>query len=176
MLMRDRVLWAATVALLVSTVAVPASAGYRRIGDADDMKGPIDVRWAAHGHAPGGVLRHGVGTYGTWRGRALREYGLRIDFDIDKDRKVERQLRVDYLKGRLRAAIYGGRFFDRRASGRVRVRRPNRRSLWVSFAADTLEEGLRRYRWRVLVYARGVCPGSCPADAAPPRGWIRHPL
>lgn len=169
--------FAVTVAVLLTAgVVSPAAAGYRRVRDVPDVEGRLDVRWAAHGHADDDRLRHGIGTYGRWRDRALRSYRIRVDFNLDGDRAAERQLRVRYGKGRLRAAMFEGELFDSRVPGRVAVRRPNRRSLWVSFAPGMLKEDLERYRWRVLAYARGVCPGSCPADAAPGRGWIRHRL
>lgn len=163
--------------LLPAGLPGPAGAGYRRVRDAgDDFDGRLDLRWAAHGHAGDDRLRHGIGTYERWRNRALRSYRFRVDFNLDKDRAAERQLRVRFARGRLRAAMYEGDYFDQKVPGRVAVRRPNRRSLWVSFFRSLLKEDLARYRWRALVYLQGVCPGSCPLDAAPARGWIRHRL
>lgn len=166
------------IALLVVVGGLdPAAAGYRRVQDPDDLEARVDVKWASHGHLKeGGALRHALGTHARWRSRALRSYRVRIDFDLDKDAAAERQLRVRYKDGRLRAAMYRGEFFDVEVQGRVRVRRPNRRSMWVAFAPDLLRKDLARYRWSVLVYARGTCPGSCPADSAPDRGWVKHRL
>lgn len=168
---------AVTLAILLTAgSASPVAAGYRRVRDARDVEGRLDLRWAAHGHSGSDRLRHGIGTYGRWRDRVLRSYRVRVDFDVDGDRGAERQLRVRYAKGRLRAAMYEGELFDSRVPGRVTVRRPNRRSLWLAFAPGMLRKDLTRYRWRVLAYVHRTCVESCPADSAPRRGWIRHRL
>jgi hypothetical protein len=155
----------------------PAAAGYRRVQDPDDLEARVDVKWASHGHVKGGeALRHALGTYGRWRGRALRSYRARIDFNLDKDGAAERQLRVRYRDGRLRAKMYRGELFGVEVPGRVKVRRANRRSMSVTFAPGMLRENLARYRWSLLVYLDATCPGSCPSDSAPNRGWVKHRL
>jgi hypothetical protein len=133
----------------------------------------------SHGDRPS-RLRHGLFTYERWRTNALGgRYGttLVVEFDTDRDRRVDRELRIRRKDGRLWAGMFQEQpYFDDLVSEQVRVWRPNRRGVKIAFQARLLGKGIRSYTWRVWWFDRGglECPGSCGTDFAPKRGWFKH--
>ena len=168
---------ALAVGLCVALAMSPVTADEKRVSDPKDLGYNLDVKWVSHDHGDRHrMVRHGIGSYGRWRDRGLRGYTMRLELNTNKTNAFERSVRIDYRDGRLRAAMYKGKFMDVKVPGRVRMWRPTRRTIWVSFDADMLRDGIKRYRWSISLYQNGECPGSCDFDGAPDNGWIRHRL
>ncbi len=106
----------------------------------------------------------------SWRLRALRpgrgELALLFDLDgkiVDGHPEFERGLVIWASGGRLHAEMRGGR---NQVLGRVKVCRPNNRTVKVAFRKALLRPRLAEYRWfaRTLVYEGEHISGG---DAAP---------
>lgn len=183
--MRRLVLFAAA-ALLAPVPALADGATFRdgdeqpfceEPGDCPDND-YMDFRRVTSGH--GGGLRHGLRTMKRWKTKELGgPHGVTIyvDFDVDGDRRVEREVRVRRKHGELQARMFRGRYLRKEVEGRLVAWRPDRRSLKVRFPAGLLGDDVESYRWRVFWAQRDLaCTGSCHTDSAPDQGWYEHTL
>lgn len=141
----------------------------------------IDFRRLTFGHErPARALRHGIETRKRWKTKWLggrHGVSIYIDFNTDDDRRMERGLEIRRKDGKLWAGMFRGRYHRKRVPGRVRVWRPDRRSVKVRFGKGLLRDELDGYRWTVWWANRDVvCPGSCSIDHAPNRGRYEHRL
>lgn len=141
----------------------------------------MDFRRLTFGHGDSGrTLRHGFYTEKRWKTRRLGgRHGTTIDitFNTDRDQRGERSIEIRRKDGELQARMFRGRYLLKPIPGDIRVWRPDRRSVKVAFAPRLLGERVRRYRWYVVWYDRGLaCPGSCGNDFAPNKGWYEHRL
>lgn len=178
-----------TAALLAA--ATPALAGggafrdgdeqpFCETGDCDDTD-YMDFRRLTFGHGRSeSVVRHGIRTLKRWKTKELGgRHGvtIHVHLDTDGDERVERSLRIRRKHGSLWAGMFRGKHLRKSVGGRIRVWRPDRRSVKVRFPVRMLGDEVRRYRWRVWWAQRALaCPGSCSTDSAPDRGWYEHRL
>ena len=161
---------AATAIVVALALASGALADRRTVADGvDERAAPLDIASIGHGHDPRGRLVHRVTMQDSWRLRALRprrgELALLFDLDgklIDGHPEFERAIVIWTSGGRLRAQMRGVRS---QVLGRVKVWRPNNRTVKVAFRKALLRRGLAEYHWfaRTLVY-RGERSGG---DMAP---------
>jgi hypothetical protein len=87
-------------ATAVALVASPAAADVRRVGDADDAKGVLDIKWVSHGHGmQARQLRHRITTFERWGSKKLDCAAMGIVF---KGR--DRYLRL-YYEGEVKAEM-----------------------------------------------------------------------
>ncbi len=178
------------VAFLLLPAQVRADGGSFRDPDEEpgcETKDPcddsdyMDFRRVTFGHADASEqLRHGLETRRRWKTKRLGgRYGttLAFDFNLDGDRRQERQLRIRRRDGQLRAGMFRGERWHKRVRGDVRVWRPDRRSVKVQFHVRLLRNGIASYRWRAVWWPRYAgCISTCGFDVAPGRGWFRHEL
>lgn len=141
----------------------------------------MDFRRVSFGHGETSHrIRHGLETRKPWKAKRLGgRFGttLAFEFNLDGDRRPERQLRIRRREGKLRAAVFRGERWRKRVRGWVHVWRPDRRSARVEFDSRLLGEGVDSYRWRATWWQRYAgCIGSCGYDVAPRRGWVTHSL
>lgn len=152
-------------------LASGALADTRSVRDGvDERAAPLDIRSIGHGHDARRRLVHRVTMREPWRLRALRPGRGELALLFDLDGKIvdghglefERALVVWAGGGRLHAEMRTPR---NRVLGRVKVWRPNNRTVKVAFRKALLRRGLVEYHWfaRTLVY-RGDRSGG---DAAP---------
>lgn len=185
-----RRLAAVATALLLAPVPALADGGAFRDGDEQPFcEAPgdcpdddyMDFRRASFGHGRAErVVRHGVRTRKRWKTKELGgRYGVTVYLQVsnDDDRRVERSLRIRRKHGELWGGMFRGKYFRKKVDGRVRVWRPDRRSIKVAFPVRMLGDDVERYRWYVFWAKRDTyCPGSCHSDTAPDRGWYDHRL
>ena len=177
----------AGAALVVGPGSLPATADRIARGDGDDFWHRLDIRRVVNDHAAGDSwVRHTLFTHASWQPRVLRKNGWRIHFNFSIDKNhgdVERRITIQRRDGRLRATFFAGAHGTKRVPARIRVRRPDRKSIRISFAADILRQDIRRYRWWASVAPGGGDGGHCSddpskpcTDYAPDDGSIRHRL
>ena len=184
----------AVVTLVAALLALPAPAAADggRFRDPDEKpfcESPdpcpdtdyIDFDRVSYGHGrTAGLLRHGVHTRERFKTKDMGgRHGVTIYFlfETDGDERGERMLRVRRKDGKLSGRMFRGKYFFKKVGGRVRVWRPDRRSLKVRFPLRLLGDDLERYRWSASWYNRRIaCPGSCHSDYAPHNGWFTHRL
>lgn len=177
------------VALLVSAAPALADGGAFRDGDEQPFcetggcgdSDYMDFRRLTFGHGRNeSVVRHGVRTIERWKTKVLGgRHGvtIHVHLNTDDDWRAERSLRIRRKHGELWAGMFRGKYLRKRVAGRVRVWRPDRRSVKVRFDVRMLGDDLERYRWNVSWAQRDIaCPGSCSTDTAPDRGWFEHRL
>jgi hypothetical protein len=192
---------ATSVALMIGVLIVPdaARADTRRYRDQDEVPSCpgdsacsdddfMDFRRVMHGHGnTHRRVRHGIRTVRPWDTGVLggqRGVTIAIHFNLDRDPAWERQLRIRRVHGRLWAGLFKGYKDATRIPGKVRIWRPDQRSVRVAFHLDALKDGLTRYRWKATWWQRGpYCPESegCYQDDAPDQGlftryWYVHRL
>jgi hypothetical protein len=136
----------------------------------DKTAAPLDIASIGHGHDARGRLVHRVTMQESWRLRALRprrgELALLFDLDgkiVDGHPEFERAVVIWAGGGRLHAEMRTPR---NRVLGRVKVWRPNNRTVKVAFRKALLRRGLAEYHWfaRTLVYRGEYIRGG---DAGP---------
>ena len=183
----------------------PASADRASKTDAEDSPGLLDIARVAHGHRDGRLV-HRIRTHEPWPARRLDRDTRWIVFWIstnDRPRQpegFERLIWIHYARGRLRGAVYqpsttDGYYGPHERVGKVRVTRPDARTVVVRFEARLLDENLRNYRWWAQTSwetERGPCAedgmvvdnhngypfsesGTC-FDRGPGGGYLRHRL
>lgn len=172
-------------------VAPAANADRTRFRDGNDARGPLDIVSLAHAHrttsAGAHLLVHTVRLHRAWPVAKLGKAGfLLLYFELPGNRAVppERTLQVEPEKGRLVARMYDTRADPSPHLGRVRMARPDRRTLRFSFTKSLLRPGLQRYKWNAVSAVerhRRMCRrvGGC-VDWAPDgrdrRDYVRHVL
>lgn len=172
-------------------VAPTADADRTRFSDGNDARGPLDIARVAHAHrttsAGAHVLVHTVRLHRAWPVAKLGKAGfLLLYFELPGNRDVppERTLQVEREKGRLVARMYDTGVEPSDHLGRVRMRRPDGRTLRFSFAKSLLRPGLRRYKWNAVSAVerhRRMCrrAGGCvdwAPDSRDRHDYIRHVL
>ena len=136
-------------------VGHPASADVARRSDPADVRGPLDVARISHGHTSNGKLWHKVVMQGTWGKKALGGSDeIRFYFTNDvEDRYDEVHASVDVKDGRMRAWIFpyteGSDYAGVGPSTRIRLVRPDRRSVKIVFDASWMKNRRNRYAWSV---------------------------
>lgn len=172
---RTLIVVVAATALVGSGLAVRADEA--TWSDPKDMDWGLDIATVSRGHAEWDVGRrlvHTISTHERWRSRSLDPrcatgFGIRIR---DNDRSIQ----IYYNRGRLRSRVE-----NRRGElvGRVRVQRPDRRSVRVWVRPRLLGDIGDSYEW-FAASSTADCSckdnAACPAvsDRAPNRGTIRH--
>lgn len=165
--MRGRILTVALTAALLTSIALPgALADGRGRSDGNDARGPLDIARISHAHRGSGssaTLVHTMRLHEAWRANKLRDRAFAVfSFDLRGRRGAghERTVQVWYQKGALVADM-----FDHVGAGHyvgpVTLRRPNARTIRVSFHKSMLRKGLRSYKWRAatVVKRHGKCGG-----------------
>lgn len=161
------------VAALVSSGV--AEAGDLTRKDPRDSRGALDIASVRHRYGNGVNVTHILRTYQPFQSRLLRkDNAIVFGFETNEDGKPDRLAVVTWYQGKLRALILDARS---RLHGVYDVRRPDSRSVLVSFPAMILGEQLGRYRWLAITTykSKKVCPKSC-TDDAPNSGLILHRL
>ena len=143
---------AALVLLISLFVAVPTSANEARRRDPNDTRGPLDIKYIAHGHASGKLLWHKVAMRSPWGKRALRG-GNDITFGLSndgEDRFDEVHVTVDVADGKLGAWIYGyiegSDYAGVGESKPIKFTRPNRMTIKIFFDQSWVDRR-DRYAW-----------------------------
>lgn len=174
---------AGLILLLAGGALSPAWADRVSRIDADDIRHRLDIRRIVHTHGDDpDRVRHKMVSYETWRARTLRKNGWRVSFffSIDKNRHdAERRIVVRRRDGKLHAAFFAGPHATKRRDADIRVRRPDRRTVVISFEADILRAGLASYRWWAGVHEasrHAQIPEAPPRADFAPRSSIRHAL
>ena len=108
--------------------------------DPNDTFGPLDVKMLTQARADGGQLFHAVSMWPQWSNSAVHAHlnFVEFDFNVDKDRIVERSLEVHTDKGSLFAAMTcycGGRD---KLIGYAKVWRPDDHTVAVEFPRSML--------------------------------------
>lgn len=175
------VLFIVVVLLTVSVGVAPASAGTRHIHDSNDVGGFLDIQSVRHGHTDSGRLRHKVTTFGEWGSRRLRRDCASLALVFRQADAPHRAVEVFYRKG-LKAQMIDYRDDEPRVVGKVKVWRPDRHSVAVSFPKRMLNLSVSTYRWRAVTetYQRG-CPKTpgTPViyrDFSPNDAYVSHRL
>lgn len=88
----------ATGALVLVLLAMtgPARADVERVDDANDARGPLDIRWVRQGHDYRSKIRYSISTFENYSARDLRRGRFVFRFDIDADEGFERSLAVHW--------------------------------------------------------------------------------
>lgn len=171
--------------LVMVLMMAPATADTQAFPDPDDTAGRLDIVSLRHGHSDNG-LWHSLTMQRAWHGRALRGQGsyLYIWFSTDnEDAYAERRIWIDFRDGRL---IAGVEHYDEISDGagvspirRLRLIRPNRKTVKVFFRSRDLGRGVTSYKWSAFSSYRhpdreacGRCFDEAPEGAG--RGRITH--
>jgi hypothetical protein len=169
----------ATALTLALAAAGNAHADTRRIADANDGPGRLDIRWASHGHARTRVV-HTISTFRRWPARLLRGGNpnlFALEISTDGDRALERVVLVFSANGRMVAGVYrlrsGGRLVF---VGPASASKPNARTMRVSIRRSRLGNPVG-YRWNGYSQYRaaGPCSGFC-IDRAPNSRQVLHDI
>lgn len=190
--MRRPIVFVLLVALALSvTPLAPVHADKERRRDGNDARGPLDIARISHGHRTTSdgrdLLVHSIRLHEAWPVKKLRHRGFaNVYFELrgHPGNPPERTLQIEYSKGRLVAHMYDSLGDPPRLVRRVRVRRPDWRSVRVVFPKSLLRKGLERYKWNVVTFVEGgheLCSrrGGC-TDWAPDLSrrlrYVRHVL
>ena len=171
-------LLAALLTLSLLATAGGATASTRRIDDADDTLGKLDVKVATAGH-DGDKLSHTLRMHETWASKALAKGTATLIFTIG-DRT--RTMNVDFRDGELFAEICT-EATDSGFSGcskNISLSRPDRKTLTITFKRSLLKKGVSSYRWTAFSYLNQgesgctdiVCFDSVPDD----QSGVKHRL
>jgi hypothetical protein len=166
--MRGRTIAVLTAAVLLAALGPQAAWGDgKALRDRNDARGPLDIARISHAHrgkADSARLVHTMRLRHAWCAHKLRDRAFAIFyFDLRGRRgdEPERTVQVYYLDGTLVADMFdhvgeGGHV------GEVTLRRPNARTVRVSFPKSMLRKGLRSYKWKAatLVQGYGKCRGQ----------------
>ena len=185
------------VLLLVATLALSAApiasvrADRARHRDRNDARGPLDVAAISHRHRTTSegrdLLVHTIRLHEAWPVKKLRHRGFaNVYFELPghPGSPPERALQIEYESGRLVAHMYDSQGDPPRLVRRVRLNRPDWRTVRVVFTKSLLRKGLERYKWNAVTFVEGgheLCSrrGGC-ADWAPDirKGlrYVRHVL
>ncbi len=143
------------IVLIILLVPLAVSANERRLSDGNDTRGPLDIKRMSHGHAGDGKLWHKVVMHGRWGVRDLRGTD-EIRFHITKDREDrfdEVHASVAVKDGELRAWIFpyteGSDYAAVGPSTRIRLVRPDARSVKIVFDESWVQNRRDRYAWSV---------------------------
>ncbi len=178
---------AAAVVAAALSFAPGALADRRSVADeVDERAAPLDIASIGHGHDARGRLVHRVAIRQPWRLRALRpgrgELALLFDVDgrlVGGHPRFERALVIETRSGRLHAEMRGRRNHQR-VLGRVKVWRPDNRTVKVAFPKALLRRGLAEYHWfaRTLVYEGEYIRGgdAAPGETTAPPLTLTHTL
>ncbi|MGH3024561.1 MAG: hypothetical protein ACRDNI_12960 [Gaiellaceae bacterium] len=155
-----------------------AYADRNRISDGNDIRGPLDIRSATHGHAGGRVV-HTISTFARWRPGLLGPSTpnlFALEISTDGDRAFERVVLVYSRNGRMIARVFRlsrGRLF---LIGPAAASKPNGRTVRVTIARSRLGNPAGyRSTAHSQYQAAGVCSGSC-VDHAPNSGGVLHDI
>lgn len=193
--MRRRAIPLTLAALFLSAAWNPAAlADGTRFRDGDDAAGPLDVVRIAHGHrttaAGAHRLVHTIELDEAWPVKKLGTHGfLLIYFELPGHpaNPPERTLQIDYGKKqqKLVAHMYDSLGDPHEHLGRVRLQRPDWRTLRVVFPKSLLRKGrLARYKWNAVSFVergyggckrRGGCTDWAP-DARDGLRYVKHHL
>ena len=140
--------------LVIAMLTAPAAwAGQASRRDPADVRGPLDIKRIVHGHASGDVLWHKVVMHRGWGARDLRgDDEIRLHLSRDgEDRFDEVHISIDEKRGALRAWIFpyteGSDFAGVGPSERIRLTKPNRRTVKVFFDRGWVQNHRDRYTW-----------------------------
>lgn len=167
---------AVVVALLICSMP-PSNASTSGSFDPNDERGPLDVKRIAHGHLDGNTLWHKIVMHGRWGPKDLKGDEIRFYFSNDgEDRYDEVHASIGLKDGKLAAWIFsyteGSDYASVGPSTRIRLVRPDRRSVKIFFGESWMRNRLDRYAWSVGSEFRDPdsphCPSTC-FDYAPGR-------
>lgn len=158
------------VSLTALVLSGTASADTARFNDPNDTPGRLDVKAVRHAH-DGARLVHSVHTYRRWKSKALSGDESYIGFYLDAGTKRARADRFVWVRHKTGRGLYAeifrpGTHANGERLGKVRVSRPNRRSVRISLRESQLSSGiLNGYRWRVTTsYEKSTTGGACGDD------------
>lgn len=179
-----RLLAAAFVALLMSTLSGAALAHSQTVLDGDDVSGPLDTVATrakhfsvaqTHPEKEWTELEFRVVTYETWSNDRLGgiDNHITIEFKLDSDDDVDRCFEIRQgpdgdLEGQMFSV--GCEFVVGAPVGRPQaVRRPDQHSLQVAFRKRLLGKGVRVFKWRTVTSFDDDGDPDCPRpDPLPP--------
>ena len=168
-------------AVLAVALAAPASADTRHVHDSNDVGGFLDIQSVRHAHTDSGRLRHKVTTFGEWGSRRLRRDCASLALVFRQYDTPHRAVEIFYRNG-LKAQMVDYRHDEPRVVGKVKVWRPNRHSVAVSFPKRLLNLSASTYRWQALTETyKGGCPTNHGdpkifRDFSPNDTYVRHRL
>lgn len=167
----------AALLALAPTAAWADGKGFR---DGNDARGRLDIARVSHAHR-GTRIVHTTRLRRPWPAKKLGAGAFALFYFDLRGRRgagAERMVQVEFVKGRLVAHMFDTTTQPARHVGRVTLRRPDRRTVRVSFAKAMLRRGLRSYKWNAATLLRtsgGKCGGPGCIDWAPDGGKrIRH--
>ena len=149
-----RILVAVMTGCVLWFLALPVVAGVSSKPDPNDVRGPLDIKRIAHGHADGDTLWHKVVMHKRWGANDLKGDEIRFYFSNDReDRYDEVHALVGLKDGKLAAWIFqyveGSDYASVGPSTRIRLVRPSRRSVKIFFQESWMRNRNRRYAWSV---------------------------
>ena len=146
-------MWVLAAAIALFGTWSPATANVSSLGDPDDVHGPLDVRRIAHGHGSDGVLWHKLVMWKRWGANDLRGTDeIRFFFSTDREHRYD-EVHASVVRedGKLAASIYE---YVESSDGagvgpahRIRLTRPNRRSVKIFFDDKWVTNRRDRYAW-----------------------------
>lgn len=178
--MRARIVSIAAAVLVLSVLARAATARHQVVTDANDAKGPLDVKKVENfgNNRPGWK----VVTYKEWQPSRLYTRGnIYVWLDTKPDERFDYYIVIFATQGgKLKGLLY--RDYQEQndhLEGRLDVWRDNKRSASVRVRLDDLIIGDRRttFRWRVqTTFVKDACKVNVCFDFAPNSGAIEEPL
>lgn len=184
--MRGRSTTVLVAVLLLALCATPALANTRRMEDGNDTRGVLDIARISHGHRRHELV-HTMRLREAWPVKKLKSDAFALfyfELPGNPDSRPERTIQIEHEKGRLVARMYDMLAEPSQHMGRVTLRRPDFKTLRVSFSKSLLRDGLKRYKWNAVTFVekgRGVCPrtGGCVdwgPDTKRRLQYVRHTL
>jgi hypothetical protein len=168
----------ATALTLALAAAGNAHADTRRISDANDRPGRLDIRSASHGHSGARVV-HTISTFGRWPGRLLGPNTpnlFAVEISTDGDRGLERVVLVFFQNGRMVAGVFRVRSRRLVFVGSASASKPTARSVRVSIRRSRLGTPAG-YRWNAYSQFGSAASGcNLCIDRAPNSRRVLHDI
>ena len=168
----------ATALTLALAAAGNAHADTRRISDANDRPGRLDIRSASHGHSGARVV-HTISTFGRWPGRLLGPNTpnlFAVEISTDGDRGLERVVLVFFQNGRMVAGVFRVRSRRLVFVGSASASKPTARSVRVSIRRSRLGTPAG-YRWNAYSQFGSTASGcNLCIDRAPNSRRVLHDI
>ena len=168
----------ATALTLALAAAGNAQADTRRISDANDRPGRLDIRSASHGHSGARVV-HTISTFGRWPARLLGPNTpnlFAVEISTDGDRGLERVVLVFFQNGRMVAGVFRVRSRRLVFIGSASASKPNARSVRVSIRRSRLGSPAG-YRWNAYSQFGSAASGcNLCIDRAPNSRRVLHDI
>jgi hypothetical protein len=168
-------------AIVLLSLAAPASSHQVLLGDPNDSPGPLDIDSVSEHHSDGKIVIT-MKTYEPWANELIQRTGDidRIDvlFNRDEDGRVARYIYIDVIEGELLAEMYGEglAYPEGDPIAELEVRRPTARSLRVKVPPRSLGDIRHDYRWKAVTGYETIGENDegypdCNHEFPPPRPY-----